>query len=130
VVAFFVLAIGISAKGASFVFNVGSTIPDEDLNGIQNSQTISGFSGNISDVNVTLEISGGFNGDFYAYLSHNNTAAILLNRSGRSGTNNPGYPDGVLASVRRPIVSHWTTRRPTTSTFIGGSDTRLVAAAS
>src|SRR5260370_37183518 len=82
VLAFLVLAIGISAKGGIFVFNVGSTIPDEDLNGIQNSQTISGFSGNISDVNVTLEISGGFNRDFHAYLSHDNTGAILLNRTG------------------------------------------------
>src|SRR5258708_32156517 len=68
VVLFFVLALGFSARGASYVFNVNATIPDGDLNGFQNSQTISGFSGNISDVNVTLVISGGFNGDYYAFL--------------------------------------------------------------
>jgi subtilisin-like proprotein convertase family protein len=70
-----------------------SPIPDNDLNGIQSSTALSGFSGSISDVNVTLNIAGGFNGDFYAYLYHNSTMAVLLNRTGRTGTSALGYPD-------------------------------------
>jgi subtilisin-like proprotein convertase family protein len=75
------------------VENIFAPIPDGDLNGIQSSQTLSLLSGTVSDVNVTLTVSGGFNGDFYAYLFHNNTSAILLNRVGRGSSSDVGYPD-------------------------------------
>jgi subtilisin-like proprotein convertase family protein len=75
------------------VENIFATIPDGNLNGIQSSLTLNGLPNNLTDVNVTLTISGGFNGDFYAYLFHNNTSAILLNRVGRSSTSNVGYAD-------------------------------------
>src|SRR5437867_9316147 len=87
------LAFGFSTQGMTLSYNVNATIPDGDLNGYQNSQTVSGLSASISDVNVTLNISGGFNGDLYGYLYHNNTNAILLNRVGRSSTSSVGYPD-------------------------------------
>ena len=58
---------------SSTTVNVNSIIPDGDLNGIQSSTTLSGLPSTITDVNVTLTISGGFNGDFYAYLFHNST---------------------------------------------------------
>jgi subtilisin-like proprotein convertase family protein len=73
--------------------NVNAIIPDGDLNGIQSSMTLSGLPNTISDVNVSLTISGGFNGDFYAYLLHGSTSAILLNRVGRTGSSDVGYPD-------------------------------------
>ncbi len=78
---------------SALAVNVNSVIPDGDFNGIQSSTTLSGFSGPITDVNVTLTISGGFNGDFYAYLLHNSTSAILLNRVGRGSANSVDYPD-------------------------------------
>lgn len=68
-------------------------IPDGDLNGYQNSQTVSGLQESITHVSVTLNVSGGFNGDLYAYVYHNNTMAVLLNRVGRSATSSVGYPD-------------------------------------
>src|SRR3978361_1591106 len=74
------------------VENIFATIPDGDLNGIS-SQLLTGLSGSIGDGNVTLSISGGFNGDYYAYLLHNGTSAILLNRTGRSALNGVGYSD-------------------------------------
>src|ERR1051325_5736450 len=72
---------------------LNTTIPDGDLNGIQSSQTLSGLSGNVIDIDVTLNLSGGFNGDFYAYLYHNSVSAILLNRVGRTSSSSVGYPD-------------------------------------
>ena len=89
----FALGWSLSATAATFSYSVGTTIPDGNLNGLQNSQIISGLSGPITDLNVTLEISGGFNGDFYAFLTHNNSTAILLNRVGRNSTHQVGYPE-------------------------------------
>ena len=91
------LALVCTARAATtYTFNmdgINTTIPDGDLNGLQNSQTLSGVPGNIFDVNVTLNISGGFNGDYYAYLTHSGSRAVLLNRVGRTSTSNVGYPD-------------------------------------
>lgn len=89
----FALGCSICAHAATFTYSVGATIPDGNLNGFQNSQSVSGLSGPITDLNVTLEISGGFNGDFYAFLTHGNATAILLNRVGRNSTHQVGYPD-------------------------------------
>jgi hypothetical protein len=42
---------------------------------------------------VTLDITGGFNGDLYVALEYNNTSAVLLNRVGLSAANTVGYPN-------------------------------------
>lgn len=89
----FALGYSFSASPATFTYSVGATIPDGNLNGYQNSQIVSGLSGPITDLNVTLQISGGFNGDFYAFLTHDGTTSILLNRVGRDTTHQIGYPD-------------------------------------
>jgi hypothetical protein len=50
----------------------------------------------ISNVRLSLDISGGFNGDLYAYLAGpGGQMAVLLNRVGVSGANNnlTGYGD-------------------------------------
>src|SRR5438132_4658410 len=90
------LALTFSAQATVFSYNVNNingTIPDGDFNGYQSSQNISGLLGNTLDVNVTLNVSGGFNGDLYAWVSHNNIKAILLNRVGRTSSSSVGYPD-------------------------------------
>src|ERR1043166_8858755 len=87
------LVLSYHINAATFSYSVGATIPDGNLNGIQNSQTIAGMSGPITDINVTLQISGGFNGDFYAFLTHDDATAILLNRVGRNSTHQFGYSD-------------------------------------
>jgi PEP-CTERM motif-containing protein len=45
---------------------------------------------------VNLNVSGGFNGDYYAYLVHNGGFAVLLNRAGRTSGNHFGYSDSGL----------------------------------
>jgi len=47
----------------------------------------------ITDVNVTLNIAGGYNGDLYAYLVHDSGFVVLLNRPGRSLGLPYGYSD-------------------------------------
>jgi subtilisin-like proprotein convertase family protein len=90
------LSLGFTAGATVFTYNadnIFAVIPDGNLNGYQNSQTLTDVGGYITDVNVTLNISGGWNGDLYAYLYHNNTISILLNRPGRSGASSVGYAD-------------------------------------
>ena len=38
----------------------------------------------IDVITVTLEITGGWNGDYYAYLQHSTGFSVLLNRPGRT----------------------------------------------
>lgn len=73
------------------------TIPDNNPAGV-------GFNFNLSDpatviqnVSITLNLSGGYNGDVYAYLSHGSGFSVLLNRVGRSAANDSGYNNAGFA---------------------------------
>jgi subtilisin-like proprotein convertase family protein len=109
VVAVFLLALATSAR-ADFTFNSsspgwqnGGVIPDGPLTGWSDTRTISmpGMT-SIQDVNVTLNLSGGWNGDLYAYLTHGDGFAVLLNRVGRgeSGVGAAGFQGGGTLNVR------------------------------
>ena len=75
----------------NFSFSVATLIPDGNPNGLANNQVLGGMVDSIYSVTVELNISGGFNGDLYAYLSHDGTASILLNRTGLGVANPNGY---------------------------------------
>jgi subtilisin-like proprotein convertase family protein len=79
----------------TFNFSVtSSNIPDGNPVGLVNSGSISGVNGYITNIQVNLNITGGFNGDLYAYLAGPQGGfAVLLNRSGLTGTNAFGYAD-------------------------------------
>jgi subtilisin-like proprotein convertase family protein len=87
------------AQGQTYTTNVSSTtvntpVPDGSTVGIASSANISGALGLISSVSVSLDITGGYNGDLYAYLTGpSGQIAILLNRSGLSGSDPFGYSD-------------------------------------
>lgn len=78
-------------------YSPGITIPDNNLNGVANTQIFSSAIQSITDVRVGLNISGGFDGDIYAYLTHGLSGfAVLLNRIGVSssdiyGSYNSGF---------------------------------------
>ena len=75
-------------------FQNGGVIPDNNLSGWTDTRTLSGAPTAIGDVNVRLSLSGGWNGDLYAYLVHNSGFAVLLNRVGRGtgeGDTGPGF---------------------------------------
>jgi subtilisin-like proprotein convertase family protein len=77
-------------------FSVNQPIPDGQLTGFSDTRVLS-FENDqftsITDLEVTLNIAGGFNGDYYGYLVHDSGFSVLLNRSGRASTNSPGYND-------------------------------------
>ena len=75
-------------------FANGGVIPDGSFIGLSDTRTLTGVTGNtITDVNVRLNISGGWNGDLYAYLVHSGGFSVLLNRVGRATGSSFGYSD-------------------------------------
>jgi subtilisin-like proprotein convertase family protein len=88
--------IGQVAQTNSFV-GANLPIPDGDLDGVQDVRSVVSDISQITSVRVWLKVSGNFNGDLYVYLRHNDSIsshiAVLLNRPGRSTTNNYGYAD-------------------------------------
>ena len=83
-------------------FANGGVIPDGSRTGWTDTETVSvpGTSLNqMTDVSVTLNLSGGWNGDLYAYLVHSSGFAVLLNRVGVGTGNTVGYGNGGMNVV-------------------------------
>jgi subtilisin-like proprotein convertase family protein len=78
--------------GMVVVVNASATlaIPDGNPVGVVSTINVSGL-GTISTISLTLNISGGNNGDLYAYLSYNGNVVTLLNRPGVTGGNPLGF---------------------------------------
>lgn len=75
-------------------FTGGGVVPDGNLVGWSDTRTLSGVTSTaITVITVNLTITGGFNGDLYAYLQHDTGITILLNRPGRTAANLFGYSD-------------------------------------
>jgi subtilisin-like proprotein convertase family protein len=92
------VAINASADSYTFGFTNGfansGVIPDGNTTGWFDTRTLSGLTDiAITDVNVSLHIAGGYNGDLYAYLTHDSGFSVLLNRSGRPEGFGFGYTD-------------------------------------
>jgi subtilisin-like proprotein convertase family protein len=68
-------------------------VPDNDLSGLTITETATGWSGSINNLSVTLNLSGGWNGDIYAYLYHNGVMSVLLNQVGTPANSGLGYGD-------------------------------------
>ena len=89
------LALGAQADtNATYSISVNSAIAEGNPVGLVSSTNISGLSGSITSVQVALNITGGFNGDLYAYLAGpSGGLAVLLNRVGLTAGDPFGYGD-------------------------------------
>src|ERR1017187_2849357 len=90
------LLVGV-AQGQTTNFSntsVNSLIPDGNPNGLVSSTNLSALGTIVTSVTVQLDITGGFNGDLYAYLAGPAGGfAVLLNRTGLTAGNAFGYGD-------------------------------------
>jgi len=69
-------------------------IPDGSPLGLLEQFSATGLAGSITNVTVHLDITGGFNGDLYAYLVNpQGQLTVLLNRVGVTAGNQFGYSD-------------------------------------
>jgi len=72
--------------------SVNTAVPDGNPSGMASTLNVSGVFGSVSNVQVNLNITGGFNGDLYAYLlSPQGSLIVLLNRAGIGSGNSVGY---------------------------------------
>lgn len=90
----------LSAQGAFYTetynsgFENSGNIPDGNINPWSDTRTLSGITDlSITSVSVRLNVSGGYNGDLYAYLSHGGVLVPLLNRVGVGTGDAFGYGD-------------------------------------
>jgi subtilisin-like proprotein convertase family protein len=78
----------------SYSLNPNLGISDGNPVGLMEQFKVEGLSGQVTDIQVNLNITGGFNGDLYAYLvGPQGQLAVLLNRVGVTGSNPFGYSD-------------------------------------
>ena len=94
---------GVYTAGAS---GLGQVIPDNDPVGVAYGLNFGTAGLRISDINVSLNISGGWNGDLYAYLSHGSDYAVLLNRVGATTSGADGYGTSGLNILLEPVTTH------------------------
>jgi subtilisin-like proprotein convertase family protein len=78
----------------NFSFSPNAAVPDGNASGLALNANVTGVNGGIADLTVSLDISGGYNGDLYAYLrGPNGGFSVLLNRTGVTDGNSFGYDD-------------------------------------
>ena len=78
----------------TFSLSTSAAIPDGDLSGLLQIINPSTTIDSIDTITITLNTTGGWNGDIYAYLWHDGLISVLLNRPGR----NTSLPDGSASS--------------------------------
>lgn len=88
-----ILTGALTTQAALYTSSPNAVIPDNNPNGYVNTIGVSGEGAVLQSVNVLLNVSGGYNGDLYAYLTYNGTTVTLLNRVGTGGGNTFGYAD-------------------------------------
>jgi subtilisin-like proprotein convertase family protein len=116
-----VMALGVSLVGHASVYNftpnegglytagassLGQVIPDNDATGVAYALNFEATGLHISDITISLNISGGWNGDLYAYLSHGSDYVVLLNRVGASTSGADGYGTSGFNILLEPVTTH------------------------
>lgn len=85
-----------------FFNDLGVHVPDNSAVGVANEQTVTGLTGPIGSVAVSLNLVARgdgpmFNGDMFVTLTHESGYAVLLNRVGRRSDSLLGYGDNGFA---------------------------------
>jgi hypothetical protein len=77
-------------------FANAGVVPDNNFSGWSDTRTVGAIpAGTFTSLSVDLQLTGGWNGDLYAYLVHSSGFSVLLDRvgTGVSGVSSFGYGD-------------------------------------
>lgn len=83
----------------NFTNTTGSVIPDGDPSGLVQTLTPDTSIITLDSITVTVDLTGGWNGDLYAYLWHGGKISVLMNRIGRTALNPAGSATGGLGVI-------------------------------
>ena len=104
-------------------FPVNLAVPDDNPVGLASTVTVSTPIQVLTNLQVTLNITNGWNGDLYAYLVHDSGFVVLLNRPGKSAARPFGYGDpGFNVTFDGGVTNNVHTYR---LTLFGNEDTPL-----
>lgn len=79
------LSSGLQAATTIVDYTVNSSVPDNNPTGLVDARTLTGSTiTKITSIEVRLKLSGGWNGDLYAFLQHDSGFSVLLNRHGKT----------------------------------------------
>jgi hypothetical protein len=82
------------AQQFSFTKQPNDLIPEGNPTEYSSTIDVTGVAGWLTNVTVSLTVTGGYTGDYYSYLSCDNGGfAVLLNRVGKMSTNAVSYED-------------------------------------
>ena len=133
------LALQLCPTAMANYYTIGSgtlneTIPDNDPNGLASTINVSVPLNDITSVDVTLDITGGYNGDYYAYVQYSSGLVVLLNRLDATVSNPYGSPGSGFnvtfsdcslnigaapVSAGQPLTGAWAPQAGSLSTFDG-----------
>ena len=98
------LAVACSASATIYTTNWNSgfanagVVPDNNLSGWSDTRSVSTMpAGTFTGLTVDLQLTGGWNGDLYAYLVHSSGFSVLLDRVGAPGAGAFGYGDAGMS---------------------------------
>ena len=109
-----ILALPAYAATVTLTQQVNAAIPDNNDTGLVSIIPFASADTHLTQIEVLIETSGGWNGDLYAYLEHNGSLAVLLNRPGRTAADSSGsassgmsvrLTDSALADIHAAISS-------------------------
>jgi subtilisin-like proprotein convertase family protein len=73
---------------------VNQIVPDQNINGVYSTISISGLEGSVQSIQVGITLTNGWTGDYYAYLEGpTGVFSVLFNRAGVTAGNPFGYSD-------------------------------------
>ena len=124
------LVAGMSASAS--LYNVGN-IPDGNPTGVSFTGNYDGAvaGATVSSLSVNLSISGGYNGNLFAYLvAPDGTVVTLLNQPGATGVNPFGYAGSGLSVILSDTASGSIQTTPETPGAVFGSGLAYQAAGS
>lgn len=76
--------------------NLNLAIPDGSGLGLSNTHVVTTALNQIQSVKIKISVSGGLNGDYFIQLVGGSKNSILMNRVGKTATNDFGYADSGL----------------------------------
>ena len=95
------LAVGLCAKASVVIGGWSGSQTISDGNPVPTSYNFNaqGLYSSITELTISLNISGGYNGDLYAAVSHGGVLVPLMNRVGVSSASSFGYGDAGFSVV-------------------------------